>query len=76
MSNHRLQDPAEGDQGRLASLRAELLSTLPAGRASRGADRYLDLSSWLPLHQARDDGMMMLTFKSLSTLIAFSVLKQ
>ena len=44
-------------------MRAELLPALPTCRTSRGADRYLDLSSWLPLHQTREDGMMMRIFK-------------
>ena len=46
------QDPAQGDQRRLASLRAELLPALSPGRAPRRADRHLDLPSRLPLHQA------------------------
>ena len=40
---------AQGDQGRLASLRAELLPALPARRAHGPADRHLDLASRLPL---------------------------
>ena len=39
------QDSAQGAQGRLASLRAELLPPLSAGRAARRADRHLDLPS-------------------------------
>ena len=35
-------DSAQGHQGRLASLRAELLPPLPAGRAPRRAGRYVD----------------------------------
>ena len=38
----RHQDSAQGDQGRLASLRAELLPPLPAGRAPRRAGRHVD----------------------------------
>ena len=36
------QDPAQGAQGRLASVRAELLPPLPVGRASCAAGRYVD----------------------------------
>ena len=45
-------DSTQGDQGRLASLRAQLLPALPAGRALPGTDRYVDLSSRLPLRGA------------------------
>jgi hypothetical protein len=47
------QDSAQGDQGRLASLRAELLPPLPPRSPPRRADRHLDLPSWLSLNQAR-----------------------
>ena len=47
------QDPAQGHQGRLAPVRAELLPTLSAGGAPCRAGRHIDKSSWLPLHQAR-----------------------
>ena len=40
-------------------MRAKLLPAIPACRAPRGTDRYFDLSSWLSLHQTREDGMMM-----------------
>ena len=43
------QDPAQGDEGRLASVRAELLPTLPPGGAARRTDRYLDQPSRIPL---------------------------
>ena len=38
----RRAHPAAGDQGRLASLRAELLPSLPPGRAAAADDRHLD----------------------------------
>src|SRR5882757_9460487 len=43
------QNPAQGDQGRLASVRAELLPPLPAGGAACGSDRYLDKPSRVSL---------------------------
>ena len=46
------QDPAQGHQGRLASVRAELLPPLPAGGAARRAGRYLDQPSRIPLRRA------------------------
>ena len=46
-------NPAPGDQGRLAPLRAQLLPALPAGRASAADDRHLDGAPRLPLHRAR-----------------------
>ena len=49
------QDPAQGDQRRLASLRAELLPPLSAGGAPRRAGRHLDLPSRVPLHQTGKD---------------------
>ena len=36
----RDQDPAQGAEGRLAPLRAELLPPLPPGGAARGSGRY------------------------------------
>src|SRR5262245_46779059 len=36
------QDSEKGDQGRLASVRAELLPPLPPGRAPRAAGGYVD----------------------------------
>ena len=43
------QDPAQGDQGRLASVRAELLPPLSAGGAPCPAGRHLDQPYRLPL---------------------------
>ena len=40
-----IKDPAQSHQGRLASVRAELLPPLPAGRAHGAADRHVDLTS-------------------------------
>jgi hypothetical protein len=40
---------AQSDQGRFASVRAELLPPLSPGRASRGGDRYFDKSSWISM---------------------------
>ena len=45
-------DPAAGDQGRLAPLRAQLLPALPAGGAAGGGDRHLDQPHRLPLHRS------------------------
>src|SRR4029079_4708360 len=44
--------PAQGDQGRLAPLRAELLPPLPPGRPPASDDRHLDVASRLPLHRS------------------------
>ena len=41
--------PAQGDQGRLAPLRAELLPALPPGRPTGRDHRHLDLPHRLPL---------------------------
>ena len=46
-------DPAQGHEGRLVSVRAELLPPLSAGGAHGAADRHLDLPSRIPLHRAR-----------------------
>ncbi len=40
-----IENPAQGHQGRLASLRAKLLPPLSAGSAARGGHRHLDRSS-------------------------------
>ena len=45
--------PAQGDQGRLAPLRAQLLPPLPAGRAPGRGDRHLDGAHRLPLRGSR-----------------------
>ena len=45
-------DPAQGAEGRLASLRAELLPPLPPGGAACRAGRYLDQPCRLPLRDA------------------------
>ena len=45
------QDSAQGDQGRLASVRAELLPPLSPGGAACGGDRYLDQSSRIPVRE-------------------------
>ena len=45
--------PPQGDQGRLAPVRAELLPPLPAGGAIPGADRHLHGAPRLPVHRAR-----------------------
>src|SRR5262249_52023104 len=46
------RDPAQGDEGRVISLRTELLPQVPAGGAHGAAGRYLDLSSGVSLHLA------------------------
>src|SRR4029434_2390561 len=43
------QDPSKGPEGRLPSVRAQLLPALPSGRALPRAGRYLDLPRRLPL---------------------------
>ena len=48
----RRAHPAQGDQGRLASVRAQLLPALPAGGAPGADDRHLDMPHRLPLHRA------------------------
>ena len=45
-------DPAQGAQGRLASVRAELLPALPPGRSVSGTSRYVHLSRRLSLHRS------------------------
>ena len=50
----RNQDPAQGAEGRLASVRAELLPPLPPGGAPSAADRHLDEPCRLPVHQSRE----------------------
>ena len=53
------QDPAQGAEGRLASVRAELLPALPAGGALPGAGRHLDVPRRIPLHRpARRQGAL------------------
>ncbi len=47
-----VQDPAEGHQGRLVSLRTELLPPLPPGRADAAGDRHVNLPSRLPLRDS------------------------
>jgi hypothetical protein len=45
------QNPAQGDQGRIASLRAELLPPLSAAGASRRSSRYVNKPSRIPLRE-------------------------
>ena len=45
------QDSAQGAERRLASVRAELLPPLPAGRAACRADRYVDQPRRIPLRE-------------------------
>ena len=47
------QDSPQGHQGRLASVRAELLPPLPAGGAPCGAGRHVHEPSRVSMHQAR-----------------------
>ena len=49
----RHQDSAQGDQRRLAPVRAELLPPLPPGSASCRGNRYVDESYRFSMHQAR-----------------------
>ena len=48
----RRAHPAQGDQGRLAPLRAELLPPLPPRRPPAADDRHVDVASRLPLHRS------------------------
>src|SRR5205809_4221743 len=48
----RLEHSAEGNQGRLASVCAELLPALPAGRAPGRDDRHVDRPYRLSLHRS------------------------
>ena len=52
------QDSAQGAQGRLAPLRAELLPPLSPGRAPSGAGRYLDEPRRVSLHRSRRESVM------------------
>ena len=52
----RDQDSAQGAEGRLAPVRAELLPALPAGRALPRAGRHVDVPRRLPLHRPSRDG--------------------
>ena len=45
--------PTQGDQGRLPSLRSELLLALPPRGPASADDRHVDLPSRIPLHHAR-----------------------
>ena len=45
--------PAQGDEGRVAPVRAELLPPLPARGADAAGGRHLDLPPRLPLHRPR-----------------------
>ena len=46
-------DPAQGDEGRLAPVRTQLLPALPARGPDGTAHRHLDVPPRLPLHQPR-----------------------
>ena len=49
------QDPAQGAEGRLASVRAQLLPALPACRAPRAARRYVDQPRRIPLRHPQQE---------------------
>ena len=49
-------DPAEGDEGRLAPVRAQLLPPLPAGGADGPGGRHVDEPPRISLHRARVTG--------------------
>src|SRR5580704_2420427 len=51
----RRQNSTQGAQGRLASLRSQLLPPLPAGGAPCAAGRYLDEPRRIPLHHSRQE---------------------
>ena len=48
----RRAHPAQGDQGRLTSVRAQLLSALQARGAPAADDRHVDVAPRVPLHRA------------------------
>src|SRR5450432_1909343 len=52
------QDSPQGDQGRLAPLRAELLPPLSPGSAPCTAYRHVNEPCWLSLHYQREDDAM------------------
>ena len=52
-SHHQRQDSTQGDQRRLAPLRAELLPPLPAGRTPCPAGRHVHKPRRFSMHQAR-----------------------
>ena len=52
----RDQDSAQGAEGRVASVRAELLPALSSGRALPRTGRHVDLARRLPLHRGRPEG--------------------
>ena len=47
----QIADSPQGAEGRLASVRAQLLPAVPPSRALPGTDRHLDLPRRLPLHR-------------------------
>src|SRR5438034_1916932 len=51
-------DPAQGAEGRLASVRAELLPPLPAGRAPCRTRRHVHQPCRFPMHRPRGEGAM------------------
>ena len=61
----RNQDPAQGAEGRLAPLRAQLLSALPPGRTPSGAGRHFDEPCRLSLRRPRlEPSRIARTFKA------------
>src|SRR5262249_20802992 len=52
-------DSAKSAEGRVASVRAELLPPLPAGGALPRAGRYVDVSRRIPLRRPRRGGRLM-----------------
>src|SRR5918993_856986 len=54
----RNADSAPGPEGRLASVRAQLLPPLPSGSASPAAGRHLHEPCRLPLHHQREEDPM------------------
>src|SRR4029078_5231901 len=52
-SSPRRPHPAEVDEGRLASLRPELLPSLPPRGADAAGNRHVDVPSRLSLHRSR-----------------------
>ena len=50
----RYQDPAQGHQGRLASLRAELLPALPPGGAPCRDGGHVNQPSWIQVREAQE----------------------
>ncbi len=52
------QDSTQGTQGRIASLRAQLLPPLSTRGPPSRASRHVDEPRWIPLHHAKSKDIM------------------